>query len=86
VDQVSYSETPKEATVEELDGALVDEIKEAIRALNGLAEVALQHHITLVYGIATRTNEQDELQVVPFLTLRTAVKQLLRPTILIPRR
>jgi hypothetical protein len=68
------------------DDEVIEATKKMIGNLNFYAEECLRRHITLVYGIATRTNEMDELQVVPFLTLRTAVKQLLRPTILIPRR
>ena len=92
--QISYGDTPDEdrgqtevrSVTDLTDDEVIEATKDMIRNLNFYADECLRRHITLIYGIATKTNEQDELQVVPVLKLRTAVKQLLRPSILIPHR
>jgi hypothetical protein len=74
-------------SVEDLsDEALVKEIKDRITSLNYVASVCLSRQITLVYGIGSDTAQFDETIVVPKLTLKAAAKQLLKQTILVPRR
>jgi hypothetical protein len=68
------------------DADLINEVKSTMDDLNFYAEECLRRQITLVYGVGSETAQFDDSVVVPKLTLKAAVKQLIKKSILIPHR